>query len=134
MGLYEPVEVSPESRSGHNTTNATIAKGTIVKYKATGDREILPSAAATDALLGVAGEDIPVDAWGQVVVRGVALTLAGAALTQGAAVTSGATTTAGKAIAASVAGSTVLGIAREVGAADVLVEVELAGPGAGIVV
>lgn len=122
----QPVAINPEGRSGHNTSGADIPKGTIVKYKATGDREILAAAAATDTLLGVAGEDIADGNWGRVVIRGVAQVLAGGALTRYGKVTSNA---AGKA-ADAVATNSVLGIVRDVGALDELVEVELVGPGA----
>lgn len=121
---YQSREFEPAPRSGFNNTGSDIAKGTILTWGST-QEEIAPATAATDPFAGVAGEDIADGEWGRVVNQGVALVLFAAAQTIGARVTSNAS---GKA-ATAVAGNAVLGVAKEVGAADTLAEVELTSPG-----
>jgi len=120
---YQSREIDPVSTSGLNSTGSEIPKGTIV-CRGAGDT-ITVAGTDTAVFLGVAGEDIPDDSYGRVVIRGTVPVLFSAAQTVGVRVTSAA---AGKAVAATT-GDSVLGIAREVGAADTLAEVELTGPG-----
>lgn len=120
---YQSREIDPVSTSGLNSTGSEIPKGTIVARGA--GETITVAATDTAVLLGVTGEDIPNGSYGRVVIRGVVPVIFTAAQTVGARVTAGAN---GKAVAATT-GDSVLGIAREVGAADTLAEVELSGPG-----
>lgn len=117
------------SRSGYNGSGGAILKGTIVKLVAAGQyRQIAPMAAVTDVIYGVAAEDIADGAMGLIYIRGTVPVLASAALTEGNRVTS---TAAGLAVDGAT-GSSILGVAVEVGAASELTEVELSGPGNGL--
>lgn len=120
---YQSREIDPVPTSGLNSTGSEIPKGTIVNRGA--GETIVVATAATDAFLGVTGEDIPNGSYGRVVVRGVVPTLFAAAQTVGARLTSNGV---GRAAAAADENA-IIGIAREVGAAGVLAEVELIGPG-----
>jgi hypothetical protein len=120
---YQSREIDPVPTSGLNSTGASMPKGTIVARGA-GDT-ITVAATDTAVILGVTGQVIPNGSWGRVVTRGVVPVLFAAAQTVGARLTAGAN---GQAVAATT-GDSVLGIAREVGAAGVLAEVELSGPG-----
>jgi hypothetical protein len=120
---FQSREIAPQPASGLNSTGVLIPRGTIVLWGA-GDT-VTVAAAATAAFAGVTGEDIAPNAWGRIIQRGVARVIFAAAQVVGARVTSDA---AGNAVAAA-AGNAVLGIAREVGAAATLGEVDLVGPG-----
>jgi hypothetical protein len=120
---YQSREIDPVSTSGKNSTGADIPKGTIV-CRGAGDT-ITVAGTDTAVFLGVAGEIIENGYYGRVVIRGTVPTLFNAAQTVGVRLTSAAS---GKAAAATT-GDSVIGIAREVGAQDVLAEVELTGPG-----
>lgn len=122
MALNQERVVDPKIRSCLNLTGGTIARGTIVKYHTTGDvGRIVKAAAATDPLLGVAMNDIPDGAYGDVQVGGIGLVLGGGAVTQGAQVTSDAN---GKGAVAA-GGNSMLGLALTVGALDAFFEVDL---------
>lgn len=120
---YQSREIDPVPTSGLNSTGSTIPKGHIV-CRGAGETIVLASA-ATDAYLGVTGQDIPNGSYGRVVTRGVVPVMFAAAQTVGARLAANADGHA----AAAAAGNAVLGLAREVGAAGVLAEVELLGPG-----
>jgi hypothetical protein len=117
-------EFSPEVRSGYNNTSSAIPKGRILVHGSTTDYVAL---AATDTApyYGVSGEEIPAYSWGRVVVKGTALVQVASSITPGVRLTSDAS---GKAVAAAT-GDAVIGIGKEAGANDALIEVELAGPG-----
>lgn len=120
---------APEGRTGLNGSGGDIAAGTVVKLVAGGSyRQVAPLAAVTDVIYGVAAEDIADGEYGLVYISGTVPVLASAALTVGGRVTCTAT---GQAVDAA-AGSSILGVAVEVGAASELAEVELNGPGAGV--
>jgi hypothetical protein len=117
-------------RGKKNTTGAALLKGTSVKLHTAKDEVALP-AADTDHIYGVVLNDIPDDGWGDIQIRGKALCLtAGALATNGVRLKSD---TAGKVVAwSATAGNNahVVGTLETIaGAADELVEVELAGPG-----
>lgn len=123
----QSVSIAPECRPGFNGTAAVIAAGTVVKQDGTNYNGIAPVAAVSDAVYGVVLAAIPVGGYGDVAIRGRVPVLAAAALTLGARV---GVSAAAKASSTLAAGSSILGIACEVGAADTLTEVELLGPGA----
>jgi hypothetical protein len=119
--------IAPESRSVENTSGSAIAKGTILAAAATGTDGLVEVAAAGAGVLayGVASEAIADGAVGRAQVRGVALVLAGAALTIGGEVASDAS---GNAVDATT-GDRVLGTALTAAGAGLLAEVDLAGFG-----
>lgn len=114
-------------RSGKNTSGSDMAKGVIVKLKATPTvpDEIDLEATNTGAILGVTMEAITNGSWGNVQIRGKAAVLAGGTIAVGARCMP---TTGGKSLTAT-AGNTVLGLAVTAGASNELHEVELLGPG-----
>lgn len=118
--MAEPTVTAPESRSVKNTSGADIAKGTIVKLKATGIREVEPTVAGNLAY-GVAAEAIGDTEWGRVQRSGIALVIAGGVLTVGGEVASDAN---GKAADAA-SGNRVLGQALTNPGANELAEVDL---------
>jgi hypothetical protein len=120
---YQSREFAPVVQSGLNSTGAKIVKGTIV-CRGAGDT-ITVAGTDTAVFLGVAGEDIADGSFGRIVTKGVALVKFNAAQTVGVRLTAMA---GGLAVAATT-GDSVIGIAREVGAAATLAEVELTGPG-----
>lgn len=127
--MAEPrVMVAPEGiRSVYNGTGGTLAKGTIVELKSTGEPdEIIASTAVSDVFLGVLMEDVATLSMGNCQIRGRALCLSQAAVARAVRVT---WATGAKIIAAG-AGEGVLGISVFAAAgADELIEVELSGPG-----
>jgi hypothetical protein len=120
---YQSREIDPVPTSGLNSTGVDIPKGTIV-CRGAGDT-ITVAGTDTAVFLGVTGELIANGEWGRVVVEGVVPVLFNAAQTVGTRLTAMA---GGLAVAAAT-GDSVLGIAREVGAAATLAEVELSRPG-----
>ena len=125
--IKEPDDI----RAKKNTTGTTILARTVVKLHTAKDEMRLP-AATTDHLYGVALYDIPDGAWGDFQIRGRALCrAAGALATLGIRLMSNVT---GQVVAWAAAAGTnaqVVGtLETTAGAANDLVEVELAGPGA----
>jgi hypothetical protein len=120
--MAEPRAIDPKIRTGYNASGSVISKGYIVKVAGTTYQDqIALAAAATDALFGVAANDIATGGPGNVQVSGRALVYAGGTVAVGARVT---TDSAGKGVAAS-AGNSVLGVAMTAGASGSLFEVEL---------
>jgi len=114
-------------RGCKNTSGSDMAKGVIVKLKAspTVDDEIDLEAANDGAIYGVTMQAISDAAWGNVQVLGRALVLASTTVAAGVRVMP---TTGGKTLTATT-GNSVLGLAVTAGAADELHEIELSGPG-----
>jgi hypothetical protein len=127
MGLWQERTIDPVIRSAYNATGSTIVRGTIVKLALTPvyPGQVVPAAAATDPMYGVAMADIPTLQWGDVQKGGVAIVLAGGVVATGGNVTSDG---AGKGVAAA-SGNAILGIALTDGVNNGLMEVELATPG-----
>jgi hypothetical protein len=114
-------------RQAKNTSGSDMAKGVIVKMKAspTVPDEIDLEATATGVIYGVTQNAISNGEWGDVVIRGRAEVLAGGTIAAGVRVMP---TTGGKSLTAT-AGNSVLGVAITAGTASALHEVELLGPG-----
>lgn len=128
MGLFQERRIDPKYRGCYNATGGTILKGQIVKLVTPSPvhpGQVALAAAATDALYGVADNDIPNLQFGDVQISGVAIVLAGATIAAGVQVTSDGN---GKAAAAA-SGNSLLGVSLTDGALNTLMEVELATPG-----
>lgn len=126
---YTPTEMPFVSRSKKNTTGGTLSKGTAVKLKTTANDEILACAADGDVFYGIVREDILDGAWGDIMVIGKAVVLAGGTFTQGVQLKA---STGGKLIAwtaASGAVAHIAGVSERDGAADTLTEAWINGPG-----
>lgn len=121
--MAEPRVIEPVSRSVKNTSGADIAKGMIVKLKATGTTGLgeVELATAGDLAYGVAAEAIVDGEVGRVQREGVALVVAAGALTIGGEVASDAN---GK-VTDATTGARVLGQAMTTPGADLLAEVDL---------
>jgi len=125
----KPRAIVPDKglRAAKNTSGSKISKKTLVKLKdGTVDDEVIPTAAATDAIYGVAYEDIADDAYGDIQVHGRAIVVSAGAVTKGSRVTHGS----GAKGAAASGGNSFIGTAvTTAGGADEDIEVELLGPG-----
>lgn len=114
-------------RQGKNTSGSDMAKGVIVKLKATPTEtlEIDLEATNTGVIYGVTMEAITNGERGNVQIRGIAEVLAGGTIAVGVRCMP---TTAGASLTAT-AGNSILGVAVSAGASGSLHMVELAGPG-----
>ena len=123
----EPRTISPELRSGKNTTGATLPQGRIVvvKVNPTVTDEVAVATAPTQPLYGVVAEPIFNGEWGNIVVEGRVPILAGAAIGAGVRVTTDAS---GSAVPAA-SGDVFIAISTTAGSAGSLFEAELQGPG-----
>lgn len=115
--------------SKKNNTGSTMLKGMVVKMDTTQDCIVLP-AATTDGILGVVRNDIAPGAMGDVQIEGLAIVLAGGAISVGGEVMAN---TSGKGVAFSAGAGTnanLLGKANSAASVDGdYIEVELSGPG-----
>lgn len=139
----EPTAIVPDKaiRGCLNTETGIIAKGTLVALTTGATDAPLSVATAGAGVLtyGVAMEDIPGTTtltgdpgphWGNVQIEGKAIVLAGAAVARGAAVASNASGRAITAVSTNItAGQGIIPAAAD----GDFFEVELAGPGGGVV-
>lgn len=130
MAHFTPRELPILSIAKYNNTGSAIAKGVAVKLSQSVDDEIaVCDTPGTDVFYGVAREAIANGAWGDVLVLGKAVILAGGTFTQGKRLTVG---TGGKFVEwAPSAGDTdlIAGVSERDGADTYLTEMILTGPG-----
>lgn len=123
---YQLREIPESIRSCKNTSGSTIVKGSFVKLKTTPTvpNEVVLCTAATDPAYGVTMQDIANNAYGDVMIRGLAQVRGGAAVAVADRIAADAD---GEGVPAG-SGEAVYGVALTVGADNVLFECELLGP------
>jgi hypothetical protein len=110
----------------NNEASSTISKGMAVKLDTAADDGVKLCSATADTSVGIAMQDIAAGAWGDVMLYGVAVCLAGGTVHRLDRV---GPDTASKVAAIATDKKTVLGIALREAAANELFEVLLTGPG-----
>lgn len=117
-------------RSGLNKTGSTLALGACVKVEATNDDGVaLCTTPASEDVFGIVMNDIPDQQYGDIQMEGLAICIAGGAVTKGDRLMCAA---GGKLITWSGGAGVnahVVGIAKRTAVLNDLFEVELAGPG-----
>ncbi len=117
-----PRSIPLSIRGKKNTDVAVISKGMAVKFDTAADDGVKKCTATTDKVNGIAMEDIAVGAIGNIQVGGLAVCLAGGAVTRGDRVSPDA---ASKVATTTTNKDAVIGIANRSAALNELFEVEL---------
>lgn len=118
-----PRSMPREIMGKKNTDVAVISKGMAVKLDTAADDGVKKCTATTDHAIGVAMADIAIGSWGDIQVRGLAVCLAGGAVTRGDYVSPD---TASKVATTVTNKDRLVGIANRSAALNELFEVELA--------
>ncbi|HEX4334706.1 MAG TPA: DUF2190 family protein [Polyangiaceae bacterium] len=119
---FQPRELPILSKSKKNSSGSIIPKGTPVKLDTATDDCVVPTAATTDLVYGIARSDIAVNDYGDIGVVGTFIALAGGTITRGQRVGPDAT---GKIVAATADKVSVIGMAERSAVLSDLFEVTL---------